>query len=156
MKRAGWRRPEAVEATRQIILPVTAGLLGMLLLPIALILGLQRLLPSTVNDKALCQLSAFLSARSLVLNNHCPPRAVLYVYPGIFVLATFLRAFEAVRSLGSTWAQAIRDSEFLVAMQLQNLEAPKPRPIEESTSSSTSVPLGLASSSSQGTNTTSP
>ncbi|EJD07670.1 uncharacterized protein FOMMEDRAFT_101037 [Fomitiporia mediterranea MF3/22] len=102
MRDNGWRRLNAVTVTLDIIAPVTAGLLGMLLLPILLVLGLQWLLPSKINSNTL----------------------FLYVYPGIFISAAFARTYTALQSLLASWAQQIRDSEFLVEMRLRNLEAP--------------------------------
>jgi hypothetical protein len=68
MKENGWRRLDAVPITLDIIAPVTVGLLGMLLLPVAIVLGLQRVLPSQVSANTLCMcFFASLFARLLML-----------------------------------------------------------------------------------------
>jgi len=59
----------------------------------------------------------------------------LYVYPGIFVLACIARTAMLFESLLAGWTQSIRDSEFLVEMQLRNLDpSPAVNPVTSSTS----------------------
>ncbi|KAH8110989.1 hypothetical protein DFH11DRAFT_1616415 [Phellopilus nigrolimitatus] len=120
MKDNGWRRLDAVAVTFDIIAPVTAGLLAMLFLPIFLVLGLQRLLPTTISPNTL----------------------FLYVYPGIFVAAACARMYAALQTLCGTWAQQIRDSEFLVEMRLRNLEAASNAAAASTSTSSVTSPGG--------------
>ena len=44
------------------------------------------------------------------------------VYPGLFILASWGQLFIAISKLFSSWAQSIRDSEFLVELRVRNLE----------------------------------
>ena len=48
--------------------------------------------------------------------------AVLHIYPSIFTFAACIQTCVALSSIIRTWSQAVRDSEFLVEMRLQNLE----------------------------------
>ncbi|THH10343.1 hypothetical protein EW145_g1377 [Phellinidium pouzarii] len=144
MKRKGWRCLDAVPITLDIIAPVTAGLLAILFLPVIVVFGLQQLLPTKIKSSALCQSHPFtlssiaLVGTSYLLDLHCPPRAVLYVYPGIFVCAAFTRMYSTLQVVCGSWAQQIRDTEFLVEMQLRNLELNRPVsvPIDASQSAS--------------------
>jgi len=109
----GWRHPDALAATFEIIAPITTGLITVLVFPMVLVAGLQYYIPSAVNDKSL----------------------FLYVYPGIFVLACIARTAMLFESLLAGWTQSIRDSEFLVEMQLRNLDpSPAVNPVTSSTS----------------------
>ena len=144
MKENGWRRLDAVAITLDIIAPVTAGLLGMLLLPILLVLGLQQVLPTKINSNTLCQSPLFVlpqnhsvvfllpslpssAERYLRQISSCPPTTVLYVYPSIFVVAGLSRLYGAMQGVFAGWAQQIRDTEFLVEMRLRNLDPPSPK-----------------------------
>lgn len=120
---------------------MTGGLLAMLLLPAAVVYGLQRLLPLGTDDKLLCQSSSPLLAR--VLNVICPPRAVLYVYPGIFVAAALARMFATLVEVCASWAQSIRDSEFLVEMRLRNMEPEASRSPSPAAPAPVSVPIAV-------------
>lgn len=131
LKEDGWKNPDAIGVTFNIILPVTGGLIAMLLLPVGLLLCLQRLLPTVINPKSLCQSSILASDNTIsyvasglqyLLKLYCPSRAVIYVYPGIFVAAAATRVYASLKLLANSWAQQIRDSEFLVEMRLRNLE----------------------------------
>ena len=136
----GWRRPNVVVATLDIILPVASGLVAMLVLPMVLVSALKHYLPTMVNDKSLCQSSSSFplsGAVAYILNVYCPIRAVLYFYPGIFVVACIARGLSLIQTVAAGWAQSIRDSEFLVEMKLRNLDpAPPPPPLEPVPSSS--------------------
>ncbi|KAI5118672.1 hypothetical protein M0805_003610 [Coniferiporia weirii] len=116
MKRNGWKRLDAVAVTLDIIAPVVAGLLGMLFLPVVVILGLRQLLPTKIN----------------------PDILFLYIYPSIFICAAFARMYSVLQVLCGSWAQQIRDTEFLVEMQLKNLEPNPPVPELADTSQSSS------------------
>ncbi|TDL24001.1 hypothetical protein BD410DRAFT_786709 [Rickenella mellea] len=100
IKRNGWRRPDAATATLDIIVPVTFGLLGMLLFPPAVLWTIGQFLPLPPNNMYL----------------------FMYVYPGIFTAAAIARLCQALVNVCASWAQSIRDSEFLVEMRLRNLE----------------------------------
>ncbi|KLO17994.1 hypothetical protein SCHPADRAFT_925510 [Schizopora paradoxa] len=121
----GWRHPDALAATFEIIAPVTVGLITVILFPMILVAGLQHYVPSVISNKSL----------------------FLYVYPGIFVLACFARTAMLFETLLAGWAQSIRDSEFLLEMQLRNLE-PAPAAEKTTTSSSDGSALALTPSSS--------
>lgn len=58
------------------------------------------------------------------LNAFYLPRAVVYVYPGLFAVSALFRLCASIITHCASWAQSIRDSEFLVEMQLRNLEPP--------------------------------
>jgi len=96
----GWTRPDPVAATKEVIGPVVGGLLGMILLP---------------------PLAAWLSLH-LVPNHVNESQIYIRVYPMIFVLVGWIKCCYALRDLVNSWAQSIRDSEFLVEMRLRNLE----------------------------------
>lgn len=52
----GWIRPDPVTATKEVIGPLTGGLLGMILLPGAVFRTLQYLLPQMpVDNKFVCK-----------------------------------------------------------------------------------------------------
>lgn len=116
----------------------------MILFPMILVAGLQHYVPSVISNKSLCQSfssSLYSIVVSRLLNNYCSSRTVLYVYPGIFVLACFARTAMLFETLLAGWAQSIRDSEFLLEMQLRNLE---PAPAAEKTTTSSSDGSALA------------
>ncbi|KAG2142827.1 uncharacterized protein EDB93DRAFT_1241500 [Suillus bovinus] len=96
----GWTHPDPKQATKEVIIPLIAGLLGMLVLPAAAVWGLREFfdLPSS------------------------PKFMFMHAYPGIFATVGLYRASVATLRLLSSWSQAIRDKEFLVEMRLQNLE----------------------------------
>ena len=50
-----WQRPNAITATVDVIIPVTFGLLGMLLLPLGVVWGLQRVHMLPPNGKLACE-----------------------------------------------------------------------------------------------------
>lgn len=137
MKENGWRRVNAVAITLDIIAPVAAGLVGMLLLPIILVTGLQRALPSKVSSNTVCQslllvlpnLPVLSSTERYLRHLSCPSITVLYVYPGIFFAAGCARLYIATQRVVGSWAQQIRDSEFLVEMRLRNFDIPISSPI---------------------------
>ena len=54
----------------------------------------------------------------------------MFIYPAIFVAAALARLGHALILLCASWAQSIRDSEFLVEMRLQNLETQETPRIE--------------------------
>lgn len=97
----GWLRPDPISATKEVIVPVAGGLLGMILLPGALFRAFQYLFPSLVADD------------KFVFMN---------IYPGIFVVAGLMQSSRYINDIVSSWSQAIRDKEFLVEMRLRNHE----------------------------------
>ncbi|SJL04278.1 uncharacterized protein ARMOST_07639 [Armillaria ostoyae] len=95
----GWTHPDPVTATKEVIVPVTAGLLGMIILPGLLFTILRHFLPFLpVNDKFV----------------------FIHVYPAIFIIAVSSRSALLSTDLLSSWSQSIRDKEFLVEMRLRN------------------------------------
>ncbi|KZT70808.1 hypothetical protein DAEQUDRAFT_708092 [Daedalea quercina L-15889] len=98
--RGGWTHPDPFRATKDVIAPLTFGLVGMLFFPAGVLWALRKVFMLQVTDDFL----------------------FLHVYPSIFTVAGFGHtALVASRVLGS-WSQTIRDKEFLVEMRLQNLE----------------------------------
>lgn len=96
----GWTHPDPKQATKEVIIPLVVGLLGMLVLPAATVWGLQEFLDLPSSPKFM----------------------FMHAYPGMFAMVGFYRASIATLRLLSSWSQAIRDKEFLVEMRLQNLE----------------------------------
>lgn len=123
------------DLTLHVIAPVTSGLLACLVLPIIIVLPLQRLLPNYISQIALCQSplpassdKPLMSGMVYLLNVCCPSRAVLYVYPGLFVVAGIVKLYDALQIVAESWAQQIRDSEFLLERRLRNLDPPESKP----------------------------
>lgn len=100
IRRNGWTHPDPLKATREVIAPLTAGLLGMILLPPAVVWGALRVTGLQVNEKLL----------------------YLHIYPGICTVTAACLAAVAGYDVISTWSQTVRDKEFLVEMRLQNLD----------------------------------
>ncbi|KAJ7249539.1 hypothetical protein B0H12DRAFT_696107 [Mycena haematopus] len=101
----GWTHPEPVTATREVIGPVTFGLLGMILLPGGVFLLAQHFIPMIPRNGRLL---------------------FIEVYPAIFVAVAGVRFGAVLFEMLGTWSQAIRDKEFLVEMRLRNLEPEAP------------------------------
>ncbi|KAF7345383.1 RING-CH-type domain-containing protein [Mycena venus] len=97
----GWTHPEPVTATREVIGPVTFGLLGMILLPGSAFFLAQHFIPIIPKNGRLL---------------------FMEVYPAIFVVVAGVRFGAVLIEMLGTWSQAIRDKEFLVEMRLRNLE----------------------------------
>ncbi|KAH8104046.1 hypothetical protein BXZ70DRAFT_888328, partial [Cristinia sonorae] len=100
IRRTGWLHPDPLKATKDVIAPLTGGLLGMIIVPPLLLFGVRRFFPVNVDDNFL----------------------FLHVYPTIFTAAGCAHGITALSSLIGTWSQSVRDKEFLVEMRLQNLE----------------------------------
>ncbi|KIK49077.1 hypothetical protein CY34DRAFT_797462 [Suillus luteus UH-Slu-Lm8-n1] len=96
----GWTHPDPKQATKEVIMPLVVGLLGMLVLPAAAVWGLREFFDLPLSPKFM----------------------FMHAYPGMFATVGFYRASVATLRLLSSWSQAIRDKEFLVEMRLQNLE----------------------------------
>lgn len=96
----GWTHPDPKQATKEVIIPLVVGLLGMLVLPAATVWGLREFFDLPLSPKFM----------------------FMHAYPGMFAMVGFYRASIATLRLLSSWSQAIRDKEFLVEMRLQNLE----------------------------------
>lgn len=96
----GWTHPDPKQATKEVIMPLVFGLLGMLVLPAAAVWGLREFFDLPLSPKFM----------------------FMHAYPGMFATVGFYRASMATLRLLSSWSQAIRDKEFLVEMRLQNLE----------------------------------
>ncbi|KAI0630807.1 hypothetical protein C8Q77DRAFT_228608 [Trametes polyzona] len=98
--RNGWIHLDPVRATTEVILPVSGGLLGMIILPAACLWAATRLVTLPMDGDFL----------------------FVHVYPGIFTLAGLGHAMWVLSKLTRSWSQTIRDKEFLVEMRLRNLE----------------------------------
>ncbi|KZS94639.1 hypothetical protein SISNIDRAFT_410077 [Sistotremastrum niveocremeum HHB9708] len=104
----GWTKPNPETATRMVIAPVVFGLVGMIAFPPAVmwiasvsfkwLTGLRLLAP--FDDKFL----------------------FVYIYPVLFATAALERSVMNCRQTVASWAQIIRDSEFLVELRVRNLE----------------------------------
>ncbi|PFH51012.1 hypothetical protein AMATHDRAFT_143498 [Amanita thiersii Skay4041] len=100
----GWTHPDPVAATKEVIIPLVAGLISMIFLP-GIIFKIAQLLLPQVN----------LGGKFIFM----------HVYPGIFVFAGLIRSAVVLYDALSSWSQSIRDKEFLVEMRLLNHEAEK-------------------------------
>ncbi|KAF8629103.1 hypothetical protein AX15_003588 [Amanita polypyramis BW_CC] len=101
----GWTHPDPVTATKEVIAPLVAGLLGMIVVPVALFKLAYTLFPRAEVD------GKFI---------------FMHVYPGIFVFIGLMRSSVVLYDILSTWSQTIRDKEFLVEMRLMNHNNEKP------------------------------
>ncbi|KAI9573863.1 hypothetical protein HD554DRAFT_2012394, partial [Boletus coccyginus] len=99
----GWTHPDPRHATKELIFPLLACLLTMLLVPAGAVYALRELLHAPLGMKFL----------------------FVHVYPGIFAVIGLSRIVVSAMTVLSSWSQAIRDKEFLVEMRLQNLEPDK-------------------------------
>ncbi|CCM02594.1 uncharacterized protein FIBRA_04697 [Fibroporia radiculosa] len=110
--RQGWTHPDPFRATREVIAPITFGLLGMLLLPAGFLWAVRRAVSFPIGDDFL----------------------FVHLYPSIFTVAGFSHAVVVLSKGLASWSQTIRDKEFLVEMRLQNhelvSEAGQPKNIE--------------------------
>ncbi|OAX41033.1 hypothetical protein K503DRAFT_713394 [Rhizopogon vinicolor AM-OR11-026] len=113
----GWIHPDPKQATKEVIIPLVTGLLGMLVLPAAAAWGLREFFDLPLSPKFM----------------------FMHAYPGLFATVGFYRAVVTTLRLLSSWSQAVRDKEFLVEMRLQNLE---PAATSETNSSSTHARKG--------------
>ncbi|EKM50520.1 uncharacterized protein PHACADRAFT_263859 [Phanerochaete carnosa HHB-10118-sp] len=100
IRRNGWTHPDPVKATKEVIAPLTVGLLGMILLPPAVVWVGLKATGLQMNEKLL----------------------YLHIYPGICTLTAACLAAVASYDVISSWSQTVRDKEFLVEMRLQNLD----------------------------------
>ncbi|KAH9840035.1 uncharacterized protein C8Q71DRAFT_474546 [Rhodofomes roseus] len=98
--RGGWTHPDPYRATRDVIAPLTFGLLGMLFFPAGVLWALRNIFMIPIGDDFL----------------------FLHVYPSIFTIAGFGHTAYVLSRVYGSWSQSIRDKEFLVEMRLQNLE----------------------------------
>ncbi|KAL4078894.1 hypothetical protein V8B97DRAFT_2021235 [Scleroderma yunnanense] len=99
----GWSNPDPRHATKELIIPLIAGLLGMLAIPAGLVYLARETLELPLSTKFL----------------------FVYAYPGIFAAAGLFRMCASAMGMVSLWSQSIRDKEFLVEMRLQNHEPNK-------------------------------
>ncbi|KIL65587.1 hypothetical protein M378DRAFT_518862 [Amanita muscaria Koide BX008] len=104
----GWSHPDPVTATKEVIAPLVAGLLGMITIPGALFKFAYVFFPNADFDGKF---------------------VFMHIYPGIFVFAGLMRSAVVLYDILSTWSQTIRDKEFLVEMRLLNHEADKQKDI---------------------------
>lgn len=102
--------------------PVTGGLIGMIVFPGAVFRAMQYFLPHMpLDDRFICGFRELLYL-SVHTYHICP---VMHVYPGIFMFAGLIRSAVVLYDMLSSWAQSIRDKEFLVEMRLRNHEPEK-------------------------------
>ncbi|KAJ7777220.1 hypothetical protein B0H16DRAFT_1301759 [Mycena metata] len=111
----GWTHPEPITATKEVIGPLTFGLLGMILLPGGVFLLAQHFIPLIPRNSNLL---------------------FMEVYPAIFVAVAGVRFGAVLLEMLGTWSQSIRDKEFLVEMRLRNLEPDSPKSLEPDSSKS--------------------
>ncbi|KAJ7230501.1 hypothetical protein GGX14DRAFT_583567, partial [Mycena pura] len=97
----GWTHPEPITATKEVIGPLSFGLLGMIFIPGGVFLLAQHYVP-------------FIPKNNKLL--------FMEIYPAIFVTVAGVRFGAVLLQLLGSWSQSIRDKEFLVEMRLRNLE----------------------------------
>ncbi|KAF9506397.1 hypothetical protein BS47DRAFT_1385606 [Hydnum rufescens UP504] len=115
--RNGFTDVDVILATRDFILPVGGGLLAMIVVP--------GIVPHIL---------------SLILHIQLPEYvAIRGIYPAIFLTACVVHAIRRVAALLETWAQTVRDNEFLIALRLQNLEPDGTRTVPDIPTSTTSA-----------------
>ncbi|KAF8586361.1 hypothetical protein K439DRAFT_961991 [Ramaria rubella] len=123
IQRNGWRRPDPLAATKDFIIPVGTGLIGMILLPPMVVYAGSRIITLPWQLEDLFRL----------------------IYPSIFVIVAVAQFAMSLIRVFTKWTQGIRDKEFLIELRLRNLDHPrkteKIEPIE---------PLALESSGEQG------
>ncbi|KAI0085732.1 hypothetical protein BDY19DRAFT_964078 [Irpex rosettiformis] len=115
IRRNGWTHLDPIAATKDVIGPLVVGLLGMVVLPPAILWGIFRAFRLDVDEHIL----------------------FLHVYPSIFTLAAVIQGAIALQNMLSTWSQTVRDKEFLVDMRLQNFDPETDLKIEEQVETST-------------------
>jgi E3 ubiquitin-protein ligase MARCH6 len=140
VRQTSWNDPNALALTVDVIAPCVGGLILMIIFPPAIFLPMQwiynRMVPSSIlfDDKSLCEHIIFISIAS-PLYLSCQP--VRYVYPLLFIAALASQAVESLRGILKSWAQIIRDNEFLLELRLKNLDHDKPEETpQEKTASS--------------------
>ncbi|KAI0369741.1 hypothetical protein BV20DRAFT_1044206 [Pilatotrama ljubarskyi] len=107
--RNGWTHMDPMRATTEVIVPISAGLFGMIVFPAAGVWAVTRLVSLPVDGDLL----------------------FLHVYPGLFTLAGLGHAAWVLSRATKSWSQSIRDKEFLVEMRLRNLEEQEARDADE-------------------------
>ena len=123
----GWTHPDPFTATKEVIAPLMAGLLGMIVVPVALFKLAYVLFPGAeLGGKFVCK-SIKLSQASWV-DSLC---LVMHIYPGIFAFIGLMRSAVILYDMLSTWSQTIRDKEFLVEMRLMNHDNEKDSAVSE-------------------------
>lgn len=133
IRRHGWTHPQPWTATKDVILPVIGCLVTLIVLPPAVLQVLQRVFNYHLDENVLCEFSLHMSQYTRLAYEMF---AVLHIYPSIFTLLVTGQSLATLMSMIKTWAQSVRDKEFLVAMQLQNLETgaktsePEPAEVE--------------------------
>lgn len=100
IRRNGWTNPDPIKATKEVIGPLTVGLLGMILLPPTAVWAALRITGLKMDETFI----------------------LLHVYPGICTFTATVLALRAAYEVVNSWSQTVRDKEFLVEMRLQNLE----------------------------------
>lgn len=123
--------PHPLRATRDVIVPVLSGLIGMLVIPPVALYIVQRAFKFTLDDRFIREfLFSFLLLRrfptipNLTFLQYVA-YAVLHVYPSIFTAVGVSQMIWFLGGFLKTWSQSIRDKEFLVELQLKNYEAKK-------------------------------
>ncbi|KIY52974.1 hypothetical protein FISHEDRAFT_34386, partial [Fistulina hepatica ATCC 64428] len=104
IKNNGWTHPDPVYATKEVIVPLTVGLLGMILFPPLVLKTVLFVIPIVEMDDRFF---------------------FTHLYPVIFASAAICHAAMVMFDMVSAWSQTIRDKEFLVEMRLRNHESDK-------------------------------
>ncbi|KAI0761783.1 hypothetical protein BD413DRAFT_700194 [Trametes elegans] len=120
LMRNGWTHLDPIRATTEVIGPVTAGLLGMIIMPAAALWAASRLIDLPMDADFLCTFSPHPHLPTGCANMR--HTTVVHVYPGLFTLAGLGHAAWVLSRVMRSWSQTIRDKEFLVEMRLRNLE----------------------------------
>lgn len=97
----GWVRLNPVTATVEVIGPLVVGLLGMILGPALLVQPVWYFLPAVAMRKNF---------------------SAMILYPAICGTFAIVRVTVDAYEVLSTWAQSVRDTEFLVELRLRNHE----------------------------------
>lgn len=107
-------------ATRDLILPIGGGLLGMIVLPAVGPFLITHLFHINLPEQTFSQYTPVHLNGPLCLFTFSPTART--AYPMIFVGACLAHVVRSAKVLIDKWAQTVRDKEFLVEMRLQNLE----------------------------------
>lgn len=120
--------PHPLRATRDVIVPVLSGLIGMLVIPPVTLYLVQRAFKFTLDDRfirAFSFSSPSFDNTELIFVSDLLAYTVLHVYPSIFTAVGVSQMIWFLGGFLKTWSQSIRDKEFLVELQLKNYEAKK-------------------------------
>lgn len=81
IRRMGWTHPDPFRATKDVIAPLTGGLLGMIFIPPLALWCARRMFPLTVEDNFLCTcIFSITCPRELTRVLHSPSRLPIYIH----------------------------------------------------------------------------